>query len=57
MTRRADGRCLIQLTTRPELYEQIRQRCQELDMPITVWARELIRRELEHPSIHPTVTR
>jgi hypothetical protein len=45
-TRKDDGRRLIQLTTQPELYEQIRQHCRSLDMPITVWARELIKREL-----------
>lgn len=52
-TRKSDGRKLIQLTMRPDFYEQIRQHCQQLDMPVTVWARELIKRELassEHES-------
>ena len=53
MTRRSDGRCLIQLTMRPELYQEIRDHCQRLDMPITVWAREIIRRELAQPTITP----
>lgn len=49
-TRRDDNRKLIQLTMKPELYEQIREHCSALDMPITVWARELIKRELNQPS-------
>jgi hypothetical protein len=54
MTRRPAGRCLIQLTMRPELYQEIRDHCQRLDVPITVWARELIRRELAQPTTPPT---
>ena len=50
MTRRADGRYLVQLTMREELYRQLQVRCRELDVPITVWARELIRRELAQPT-------
>lgn len=46
-TRKDDGRKLIQLTAQPELYERIKQHCRALDVPITVWARELIKRELE----------
>lgn len=45
-TRADDGRKLIQLTMRPDLYNQIKEHCQALDMPITIWARELIKREL-----------
>lgn len=45
-TRADDGRKLIQLTMRPDLYNQIKEHCQSLDMPITIWARELIKREL-----------
>lgn len=45
-TRADDGRKLIQLTMRPDLYHQIKEHCQSLDMPITIWARELIKREL-----------
>jgi hypothetical protein len=53
MTRRPAGRCLIQLTMQPELYQEIRDHCQRLDVPMTVWARDLIRRELAQP-IPPT---
>lgn len=44
--RKSNGRKLLQLSMRPDFYEQIRQHCQQLDMPVTVWARELIKREL-----------
>lgn len=46
-TRKDDGRKLIQLTAQPELYERIRAHCQSVDIPITVWARQLIKRELD----------
>lgn len=46
-TRTDDNRRLVQLTMKPDLYERVRNHCRELDMPITVWARELIKRELE----------
>jgi hypothetical protein len=45
--RKSNGRKLIQLSVRPEFYELIRDHCERLDMPVTVWARELIKRELE----------
>jgi len=49
-TRKDDNRKLIQLTMKPDLYDRIRNHCSALDMPITVWARELIKRELNQPS-------
>ena len=45
--RRSDSRRLIQLTMKPDLYERIRDHCRALDVPMTVWARSLILRELE----------
>lgn len=47
MTLRKDGRRLIQLTMRPELYHRIQAHCSAMDVPITVWARSLITQELE----------
>ena len=48
--RKDDNRRLIQLTMKPDFYDRIRAHCKALDVPVTVWARELIRRELEqHP--------
>lgn len=44
--RKTNGRKLIQLSVRPEFYELIRDHCQRLDMPVTVWARELMKRDL-----------
>lgn len=46
-TRKDDGRKLIQLTAQPEFYERVRQHCRKLDIPVTVWARELMKRELD----------
>ena len=46
-TRKDDGRRIIQLTVNPDLYDQIRAHCSAIDMPITVWARTLIRNELQ----------
>jgi hypothetical protein len=46
-TRKDDGRRLIQLTIKPDIYERMREHCSRLDIPMTVWARSLIARELE----------
>lgn len=53
MTTRSDGRKLIQLTMKPDLYEQIKDHCRRLDIPITAWARQLISREIANQS-HPS---
>lgn len=50
-TRKDDDRRMIQITMRPDLYDKIRTHCKELDVPFTVWARELIRRELANPTM------
>jgi hypothetical protein len=52
--RKSNGRKLLQLSMRPDFYEQIRLHCQQLDMPVTVWARELIKRELASSHISPS---
>lgn len=44
-----DGRKLIQVTMRPELHDQVKERCDELDLPVTVWIRELIKQALARP--------
>jgi hypothetical protein len=41
------SRRLLQVSLKAELYEQVRQHCAQLDMPMAIWARELIKRELE----------
>jgi hypothetical protein len=46
-TRKDDGRKLIQLTMSPDLYDQIRQHCQSMEVPITVWARMTLKQELD----------
>lgn len=47
MTIRPDSRRLIQLTMKPDLYDRIRRHCSALDVPMTVWARGLILKELD----------
>lgn len=51
-TRKDDGRKLIQITMLPALYHQIQNHCKQLDLPITVWVRELIKRELQRLESH-----
>ena len=50
MTTNASSRRLLQVSLKSELYEQVRQHCAQLDMPMAIWARELIKRELERPA-------
>jgi hypothetical protein len=40
-------RRLLQISLKPDLYQQIKQHCAQLDIPMAIWARELIKRELE----------
>lgn len=49
--RKDDNRHLIQVSVNPELYEFVQRRCRELDMPIRVWGRELIRAEMNSPRV------
>ena len=51
---RPDGRSLISVTMAPELYQEVKDRCMEEDKPLTVWVRELIKRELEGRRNDPT---
>lgn len=52
MTIRSDGRHVISLTMKPELYDLVRERCEQLDLPVTIWIRELLQREISSPTIH-----
>jgi hypothetical protein len=47
MTTRSSNRRLIQVSVKPDLYERIREHCDQIDIPMAIWARELIKRELE----------
>lgn len=40
------SRRLLQISCKPDFYEEIRAHCADLDMPMTVWARELIKEKL-----------
>ena len=44
--RKDDNRRLVQITVKPEMYEVVRAYCADQDIPITLWARELIKKEL-----------
>jgi hypothetical protein len=47
MTTRKDAtRRLLQITMKPDFYEAVREYCSGLDVPMTIWARELMKREL-----------
>jgi hypothetical protein len=41
-----DRRRLLQISCKPDLYEEIRSHCADFDVPMAIWARELIKREL-----------
>lgn len=41
-----ERRRLLQISCKPDFYEEIRSHCADLDMPMAIWARELIKREL-----------
>lgn len=40
-------RKLLQVSLKPDLYKQIQTHCNQLDMPMAIWTRELIKRELK----------
>ena len=47
MTIRKDSsRRLLQVSLKPDFYEAIREYCAQIDMPMAIWARELMKREL-----------
>ena len=41
------SRRLLQVSIKADLYERIRAHCVQLDIPMAIWARELIKREME----------
>ena len=47
MSLRSDGRHIVSVTMQPELYAQLYEACKRLDLPVTVWVREAIKRELQ----------
>jgi hypothetical protein len=46
----ASGRTHCTVTMTPDLYRAVKERCRLEDKPLTVWVRDLIKRELRHPS-------
>ena len=47
------NRKLLQVSVKADLYERIRAHCDEIDMPMAIWTRELIKRELPAPVPSP----
>jgi len=41
------SRRTVSITMQQELYEQLRQHCQQLDQPVTVFVREAIKKALK----------
>jgi len=46
---RSKNRRLIQVSVKPEYYELVRAHCNEIDVPIALWVRSLIQREIAVP--------
>ena len=41
-----NGRKLISVTVQPELYARIKDVCETTDVPVSVWARQALEREV-----------
>jgi hypothetical protein len=49
MTQRKDPtRRLLQVSMKPDFYELVQEHCANLDVPMAIWVRELIKREMGH---------
>jgi hypothetical protein len=35
---------------KPDFYEAVQRYCAEIDVPMAIWARELMKRELQQPT-------
>jgi len=44
---KTEQRKIVQVTCLPALFRQIQEHCKTIDVPVSVWARELIIAELE----------
>jgi hypothetical protein len=49
-TTKPKDRRLLQVTMKPDFYEEVRRYCAEIDVPMAIWARELMKRELQQPN-------
>lgn len=43
------GRRLLQVSLKPEFYAVVQRYCDEIDVPMALWVRSLIQRELAAP--------
>jgi hypothetical protein len=48
--RETTSRRVVSVTMMDDLYAALRQRCTELDQPVTVFVREAIKRALDEPA-------
>lgn len=48
---RPDGRKVLSISCKPELDEAVRKHCEALDIPIAVWVRDLIKKELSGKAV------
>jgi hypothetical protein len=47
MTNKKDtDRRLLQVSLKPDFYERVRQHCARIDLPMAIWVRQLIKREV-----------
>ena len=42
-----NGRKLISITCQPGLYDQVKEICADQDLPVSVWARKVLEREVK----------
>jgi hypothetical protein len=47
MGARSDGRYVLSVSMRPDLYTQVRAECSRRDVPLSVWVRDAIRAHIK----------
>jgi hypothetical protein len=50
-----NGRKLISVTCKPELYDTIQLICKEKDLPVSVWARQVLEKEVKEAPLHDSI--
>lgn len=56
MTTRSDNRRIVSISMKPELHARLWDHCKELDQPVTVFVRELIKQALQPTPPTPPMT-
>lgn len=47
MSKRSDGRFVVSVTMQEHLYKELSEKCKDDDMPVSVFIRNLIKKELQ----------